>query len=106
MLRILLESSLRNYVYDHIQYRNLKRAKCKVKLSKMLSVTEALDHMLECPGKLGSWKFFTKNFKLLTPAPESELYNHHIHNNMGAKENRVLVPEWLDPIEKHPKDSS
>mmetsp|Transcript_20122 Transcript_20122/g.27647 ORF Transcript_20122/g.27647 Transcript_20122/m.27647 type:complete len:205 (+) Transcript_20122:38-652(+) len=101
--RVLLESSMKNYVCDHNLYSNLKKAKCKVKLSKTLNVSEALDHMLECPGKLESWKFFSKNSKLLTSAPGRELYNHlsnYIHNEMGAKENKVSVPEWLEPIEK------
>ena len=102
--RVLLESSMRNYVCDHNIYSNLTKAKCKVKLNKTtLNVSEALDHMLECPGKLESWKFFTKNAKLLTSAPGRELYHHLsnvIHNEMGAKENKVSVPEWLEPIEK------
>ena len=94
---------MRNYVHDHNQYSNLKKAKCKFKLSKTLNVSEALDHMLECPGKLESWKFFTKNSKLLTSAPGREVYSHlsnFIHNEMGAKANKVSVPEWLEPIEK------
>jgi hypothetical protein len=104
--RVLLEYSVQNYITDHNCYiNNTKNPKCHYKFPNRLNVnvSDALDHMVKCEGKLDSWKFFSKNSKLCTSAPGKSLYkslSEYIHTQMSAKENIVKIPEWLEPIEK------
>ena len=96
---------MKNYVVDHSTYVNNsnKNAKCAVKLSKTLDVSEALEHMLICPRKIDSSGFFQKIFKLCKPVPGKSVYSRlseNFHQEISSKVNVVNVPEWLEPIEK------
>jgi len=71
---------------------------------KATTVSDALDHMVVCGGELETWKFFKKNAKLLTSAPDKSVYSQlsdYLHTQiMSAKENVVSISEWIEPIAK------
>lgn len=90
--KVLLESSLLNYVHDHNYYVcNTKNAKCKVEL---LNGTDALDHICSCPGVLSAWNFVSHP-KLCTSALVNTMYSQ-MHDFIY----NVNIPELLEPCEK------
>lgn len=102
--RALLEAAVQNYITDHGHYVNhTKNHKCAFLMTSKTTVTDALEHMLGCPGQLNTWKYFQKNAKLFTSAPGKSVYkglSEHIHFEMHPSENIANVPDWMEPISK------
>eukprot|EP01031_Cornospumella_fuschlensis_P032844 gene32844-39715_t len=103
VLRALLESQVRQYIQDHVKYvNNTKSAKCCHILTAKTPVSEALDHLQCCSGQLETWRAFKNNSKLYTSAPGRRVYaalSESVHT-ASVRENKVHVPEFLEPIPK------
>lgn len=100
----MLESTVARYIEAHNKYvSSTINAKCKSVLCGETSVSDALHHMVQCPGVLAGWSFFRRGAKVVTGAAGHDLYRRvcgHNHTHILPSQITVHVPDFFEPVEK------